>query len=63
MVLRYLRACAVGVELHVPVHSATLCLPRAMKEEEEEKRKEREKKMQEQQYKITNIEVKKKRDD
>ena len=61
MVLRYLRACAVGVELHVPVHSATLCLPRAMKEEEEEK--EREKKMQEQQYKITNKEVKKKRDD
>ena len=62
MVLRYLRACAVGVELHVPVHSATLCLPRAMKEEEKRK-KEREKKMQEQQYKITNKEVKKKRDD
>ena len=44
MVLRYLRACAVGVELHVPVHSAILlCLPRAMKEEEDKRKKEKKK--------------------
>ena len=61
MVLRYLRACAVGVELHC---SSALCYPLLTTSNEGRgEEKEREEKMQEQQYKITNKEVKKKRDD